>query len=252
MTTLRLPAYLMLNAMYGEYNMHKPYVTYVEKKWGTLNIKDHSKELYQLHPKAISHTLHNRAPKNLYEEGAGEDNENEDDVSMESDIDEATVVNAKRKPAREAIPPAKNKRAKLCVKDKICLMSEGYSPLRLNRGAVLFQDALNRRSRSSRSILANRKSAHATEQCKGYANPEFASYHATNGGNAANVGITNALQFFAMNTDVSLDNNETSDSLTGMDAMMFILMLGILSPAVKRIKRCVYTARKTVYRSICF
>lgn len=83
----------------------------------------------------------------------------------------------------------------------------------------MFQYALNRRSRSIRSILANRKPAYATEQCKGYANPEFAPYHGTNGGNAANVGITNALQFFAMNADVSLDNNETSGSLTGMNAI---------------------------------
>ncbi|KAM0484291.1 hypothetical protein ACHAPX_001711 [Trichoderma viride] len=89
----------------------------------------------------------------------------------------------------------------------------------LNRAVVLFQYALNRRSRSTTSILANRRPAHVTGQFKGYASPEFASYRTTSGGNAANVGITNAMHFFAMNADGSMDNSEASGSLTGMDAI---------------------------------
>lgn len=102
-------------------------------------------------------------------------------------------------------------------------MSEVYSLFSLedlNHAVVLFQYALNRKSRSSTSILANRKPAHATGQFKGYADPEFASHHNTSGDNDANIGITNAMQFFAMDADASLDNdNETSGSITGIDAI---------------------------------
>ncbi|PNP48600.1 hypothetical protein TGAMA5MH_00290 [Trichoderma gamsii] len=68
------PSYVLLHAMYGD-KMHNPYVAAVERKWGSLVIKDH-------HPKATRYVAEDAEPTS---EEDTEDERDEDKEALEPD-----------------------------------------------------------------------------------------------------------------------------------------------------------------------